>query len=89
MAISKEIKLNLVQKFGGSDSNTGKIEVQVAILTDEIKSLTTHMIANKKDKHSKRGLYMKVSKRKSLLTHLEKKDVMRYRELIKALGLRR
>jgi len=89
MAISKEIKLNLVQKFGGSDSNTGKIEVQVAILTDEIKSLTTHMIANKKDKHSKRGLYMKVSKRKSLLTYLEKKDVIRYRELIKALGLRR
>lgn len=88
MAVSKKTKAELAKKFGGSEKNTGKTEVQVAILTAEIKSLTDHMIANKKDKHSKRGLYMKVSKRKSLLTYLKDNDIERYRKVIKELGLR-
>ncbi|MGL4951688.1 MAG: 30S ribosomal protein S15 [Mycoplasma sp.] len=88
MAVSKKTKSELVKQFGGSESNTGKTEVQIAILTAEIKNLTEHMIANKKDKHSKRGLYMKVSKRKSLLTYLQNNDIDAYRKIIKDLGLR-
>ncbi|MGL4948344.1 MAG: 30S ribosomal protein S15 [Mycoplasma sp.] len=88
MAVSKKTKLELVKQFGGDEKNTGKTEVQVAILTAEIKNLTEHMIINKKDKHSKRGLYMKVSKRKSLLSYLQDKDIIAYRKLIKDLGLR-
>ncbi|MGL4951306.1 MAG: 30S ribosomal protein S15 [Mycoplasma sp.] len=88
MAVSKKTKAELVKQFGGSEQNTGKTEVQIAILTAEIKNLTEHMIINKKDKHSKRGLYMKVSKRKSLLTYLQNNDIEAYRKLIKELGLR-
>lgn len=88
MAVSKKTKIELTKKFGGSEKNTGKTEVQVAILTAEIKSLTDHMIVNKKDKHSKRGLYKKVSHRKSLLSYLMKNDIERYRQLIKELNLR-
>ncbi len=88
MAISKEEKLKIIKKFGGSAENTGKTEVQIALLTAEIENLTTHMIANKKDRHSKRGLYKKVSKRKSLLKYLERKDIEAYRKLLKELNLR-
>ncbi len=88
MAISKKLKADLVKKYGGLKTNTGVTEVQVAILTSEIKSLTEHMIKNKKDKISKRGLYMKVSKRKALLRYLEHSDINRYRKLIKDLNLR-
>lgn len=88
MAVSKKTKAELIKKFGGNEKNTGAIEVQVAILTAEINSLTTHMVANKKDKHSKRGLYKKVSKRKSLLKYLYNTDIERYRKLIKELDIR-
>ncbi len=88
MAVSKSTKAELVKKFGGNDKNTGCIEVQVAILTAEIESLTNHMIENKKDKHSKRGLYKKVSRRKSLLKYLSSNDIERYRKLIKELNIR-
>lgn len=89
MAVSKKTKAELVKKFGGNEKNTGKTEVQIAILTAEIKNLTEHMVNNKKDKHSKRGLYQKVSKRRALLNYLEKKDINAYRELIKELDLRK
>lgn len=88
MAISKETKAQIIKKYGGSKENTGKIEVQIALLTAEIESLTTHMISNKKDQISKRGLYQKVSKRKSLLTYLKNNDINRYREIIKQLDIR-
>lgn len=88
MAVSKKTKSELIKKFGGNESNTGLVEVQVAILTAKIKSLTDHMIVNKKDKHSKRGLYMMVSKRKSLLKYLYNNDINRYRILIKELEIR-
>ncbi len=89
MAVSKKTKAELVKKFGGNEKNTGKTEVQIAILTAEIKNLTEHMVDNKKDVHSKRGLYKKVSKRRSLLSYLEKKDIEAYRALIKELDLRK
>lgn len=88
MAISKQQKLEIIKKFGGSETNTGKIEVQIALLTAEIESLTTHMIANKKDQISKRGLYQKVSKRKSLLSYLKNVDIERYRTILKELDIR-
>lgn len=88
MAVSKSTKAELIKKFGGNEKNTGSIEVQVAILTAEINSLTNHMIENKKDKHSKRGLYKKVSKRKSLLRYLASRDIERYRKLVRELNIR-
>ena len=89
MAISKEKKSELFKKFGKSANDTGSIEAQIAILTEDIKLLTEHMKEHKKDVHSRRGLLAKVNKRKSLLRYLAKKDVIKYREIIKALGLRK
>ena len=88
MAISSSLKQELIKKYGGSETNTGKTEVQIAILTEEIIALTKHMIANKKDKISKSGMYAKVAKRKNLLAYLERNDVERYRTIIKELKLR-
>ncbi len=89
MAITKARKAELFQQFAKNAQDTGSIEGQVAILTEDIKLLTEHMKEHKKDVHSRRGLIAKVNKRKSLLTYLAKKDVVRYREIIKALGLRK
>lgn len=88
MAISKELKAELIKKYGKVATNTGKVEVQLAILTEEIKALTQHLIANKKDFISKRGLHAKVSRRKALLTYLKNKDINRYRDIVKALNIR-
>lgn len=88
MAISKELKAKLIKEYGDSPKDTGKTEVQIAILTEEIKSLTVHMVSNKKDQTSKRGLYKKVSQRKSLLNYLKDRDINRYREIVKKLDLR-
>ena len=89
MALTKEDKQGLISKFGESDGDTGKTEVQVAILTERIKYLTDHLKSHKKDHHSRRGLLKLVGQRRRLLRYLEKKDVMRYRAVIKELGLRR
>ena len=89
MAVSKERKAELVKEFGKDVKNTGSTEVQIAILTDEINNLTEHLKENKHDYHSKRGLLMKVGKRRNLLNYLKKTDINRYRELIKSLGLRK
>lgn len=88
MAITKTEKAKLVKEFGGSEKNTGAVASQVAILTSEIKAITTHAQINKKDNSSKRGLYIKVQKRRSLLNYLIKNDIEQYRKLIKDLGLR-
>lgn len=88
MALAKEIKIELTKKYGSNEKDTGRTEVQVAILTTEIKSLTEHMIANKKDNHSKLGLQKKVSKRRALLAYLKKEDLNRYKELISKLNLK-
>ena len=89
MALNKEKKAELVKKFGKNENDTGSIEVQIAILTKEINSLTEHFKEHKHDHHSKRGLLKKVGQRKSLLNYLIKHDVTRYRKIVKDLGLRK
>ena len=89
MALTKERKLELVKKFGKNENDTGSIEVQIAILTDEINNLTEHLKEHKHDHHSRRGLLKMVGKRRSLLNYLFKTDVTRYREVIKKLNLRK
>ncbi|MCI7554398.1 MAG: 30S ribosomal protein S15 [Tenericutes bacterium] len=89
MAVTKERKAELVKEFGKDVKNTGATEVQIAILTDEINNLTEHLKENKHDYHSKRGLLMKVGKRRSLLDYLKKNNVVSYREVIKKLNLRK
>jgi small subunit ribosomal protein S15 len=88
MAISKAFKANLAKEFGGDTKNTGSTEVQIAILTAEINAITNHIKTNNKDQSTKRGLYRKVSQRRSLLNYLQKTDVERYRALVKKLELR-
>ena len=89
MALTKEKKAELVKKFGTNEQDTGSIEVQIAILTEEINTLTEHFKEHKKDHHSKRGLLRKVGQRRSLLNYLIKNDVTRYRKIVKELGLRK
>lgn len=89
MAITKTDKANLIKKYGRKAGDTGSTEVQVAILTFEINSLNDHLKINKKDHHSYVGLLKKIGHRRNLLTYLRNKDLNRYRELIKSLGLRR
>ena len=89
MAISKERKAELIKQFGKNEKDTGAIEVQIAILTEEINNLTEHLKNHIHDFHSKRGLQMMVGKRRSLLDYLKKNDVVSYRSTIEALGLRK
>ena len=89
MALTKTRKEELVKEFGRGKSDTGSVEVQVAILTEEITELTEHLKTHIHDFHSKRGLLQKVGKRRSLLDYLKRTDVLRYRELINKLGLRK
>lgn len=89
MAIPKEQKAARVKEFGLNEKDSGNSKVQIAILTDEINDLTEHLKVHKHDYHSKRGLLMKVGKRRSLLDYLKKNDVVAYRELIKKLNIRK
>ena len=89
MALSKEDKAALVEKFGESAQDTGKTEVQIALLTERIKYMTEHLKIHKKDHHSRRGLLKLVGQRRRLLRYLTKKDINRYRAVIKELGIRR
>ena len=89
MALTKEQKNKIIKKYARDEKDTGSPVVQIAILTEEIKALTEHLKNNKQDKHSKRGLLMKVGKRRSLLNYLLENDVKRYREVVKSLGLRK
>lgn len=89
MALSKEVKSKIIKDFARDEKDTGSAEVQIAILTGEINALTEHLKNNKQDKHSKRGLLIKVGKRRSLLNYLLKTDVKRYRAVVEKLGLRK
>lgn len=89
MALSKEKKQDIVKKFAKSEKDTGSAEVQIAILTEEIMSLTEHLKEHKHDYHSRRGMLKKVGQRRSLLNYLKDKDVTRYREVVKKLNLRK
>ena len=88
MTVSKERKAELTAKFGKNAQDTGNSRVQVAILTDRIKELTEHMKSHQKDFHTRRGLLMLVGRRRRLLSYIKKNDIVEYRELIKALGIR-
>ncbi|RMH87321.1 MAG: 30S ribosomal protein S15 [Calditrichaeota bacterium] len=89
MAISKEEKAEIIKKFGGNEKDTGRTEVQVALLTHRIHYLTEHLKEHKEDHHSRRGLLKLVGQRRRLLNYLARKDIERYRKLIQELGLRR
>ncbi len=89
MPVTKETKQELVAKFGGDEKNTGKTEVQIAILTARINHLTKHFSEHKKDHASRRGLMKMVGKRRRLLKYLMKNDIERYRAVIKELNLRK
>ena len=89
MTISVKEKKEIVIGFGKSEKNTGSTEVQVAILTKKINSLTEHFKKNKKDHHSKRGLLGMINNRRKLLKYLKNKNEQRYTDLIKKLGLRK
>lgn len=89
MALKKDVKTKIIKKYARDEKDTGSPEVQIALLTEEINLLTEHLKNNKQDKHSKRGLLMKVGKRRSLLDYLVRTDVKRYRAIVSKLGLRK
>ncbi|WP_250278672.1 30S ribosomal protein S15 [[Clostridium] colinum] len=82
-------KKEIVAKFGRNPEDTGSPEVQVALLTARINHLTDHLRTHKKDHHSRRGLLKMVGQRKGLLNYIKNKDIVKYRELIAELGLRK
>ena len=89
MSITPERKTALISEYAIKDGDTGSPEVQVAILSERIANLTGHFKSHHKDKHSRRGLLMLVSRRRRLLDYVDRKDHERYTTLIQRLGLRR
>ena len=89
MALTKEEKQKIVQEHRIKDNDTGSPEVQVAVLTNEILSLNNHLKAHPHYYHSRRGLLQKVGRRRHLMNYLRDKDIQRYRELLKKLGLKK
>ena len=89
MALDKATKTELIDKYKVHEGDTGSPEVQIAILSYKINYLTEHLKEHKKDHHSRRGLLKMVGQRRSLLNYLKKKDIDRYRNIIKALGIRK
>ncbi|MCH7831827.1 MAG: 30S ribosomal protein S15 [Proteobacteria bacterium] len=89
MSITAERKQELIKEFAVKKDDTGSPEVQVAILSERITNLTEHLKTHKKDFHSRRGLLMMVGHRRRLLDYVKSKQVTRYEDLVKRLGLRR
>jgi len=89
MALTKEAKTQIIADHRRSETDTGSAEVQIAVLTKRIQDLTEHLKTHKKDHHSRRGLLQLVGRRRRMLEYLKREDVVRYRELIQRLGLRR
>ncbi len=89
MTLTKERKQQLTEKFGASPTDTGKAEVQIAMLTERINQLNDHLRAHRKDHHSRRGLLMLVGRRRRFLNYLQRTDLERYRALVRELGLRK
>jgi len=89
MALTSEKKQEIIKKYARGDNDTGSAEVQIAILTEEINTLTTHLKEHTHDYHSRRGLLKKVGQRRNMLNYLSKKDFTRYRALVEQLGLRK
>jgi len=89
MSITAERKKEVIEEHARAKEDTGSPEVQIAILTSRIQTLTEHFKTHAKDNHSRRGLLMMVNKRRSLLDYLRKEDAQRYTDLIAKLGLRK
>lgn len=87
--MTKDVKQEIIEKYATHEGDTGSPEVQVALLTYRINSLTEHLKSNDKDHHSRRGLLKMVGHRRNLLAYLAKTDITRYRALIEKLGLRK
>ncbi|MBR6742712.1 MAG: 30S ribosomal protein S15 [Clostridia bacterium] len=89
MAMNKDQKQEIITTYAVHEGDTGSPEVQIAILTNRINSLTEHLKVNPKDHHSRRGLLKMVGHRRNLLGYLQKKDIERYRAIIAKLGIRK
>lgn len=89
MSITPELKEKLIKEYATKEGDTGSPEVQVAILTSRITTLTEHFKSHVKDNHSRRGLLMMVAQRRKLLDYVRAKDEARYKSLIERLGIRR
>ena len=89
MALTKEEKALIIKEFAKNEKDTGSAEVQIALLTERINHLNEHLVANKHDNHSRRGLLKMVGARRSLLKYLQEVDIERYRKVIAALDLRK
>ncbi len=87
--LTKELKQDVIKKYGKNEKDTGSPEVQIALLTERIKYLTEHFKTHTKDFHSRRGLLMLVGKRRRLLDYLKREDIERYRKIIEELGIRK
>ena len=89
MSLTREKKMVVIKDFGRSEKDTGSTEVQIALLTTRIQELTDHFKQNKKDHNSRRGLLKLVGQRRKLLNYLKRKDIEKYREILKRLSLRK
>ena len=87
--MTKERKAEILKTYARTENDTGSAEVQIAILTEEIKDLTEHLKVHKKDNHSRRGLLIMVGKRRRLLDYLVRTDIERYRDIISKLNIRK
>jgi small subunit ribosomal protein S15 len=89
MTLTSERKRELAAQYGANELDTGNVKVQIAQLTERINMLTEHLREHKRDHHSRRGLLMLVGSRRRFLNYLQRSDLEGYRDLLKALGLRR
>lgn len=89
MRLTADKKKEIITQFGGAETNTGQAEAQVALFTHRIQHLTEHLKVNKKDYSAELSLVKLVGKRRSLLSFIASKDILKYRELIKELGIRK
>ena len=89
MTLTTERKRELAAQYGANERDTGNVKVQIAQLTERINMLTEHLREHKRDHHSRRGLLMLVGSRRRFLNYLQRSDLEGYRDLLKALGLRR
>lgn len=89
MVLTPEIKREIIDRFKLNENDTGSAEVQIALLSNRIKYLTDHFKVHKKDHHSRRGLLKLVGQRRRLINYLKKRDVEKYRHIIKELGIRK
>ena len=89
MTVTLQRKQEIVERFGERAGDTGRTEVQIALLTERINDLTDHLRTHGKDHHSRRGLLMLVGRRRRFLNYLQRTDLERYRTLVRELGLRK